>query len=69
MIAYESHSIEVLAQETTSKGSRLNWDNCTGLYSFHNGVNAAHCDGSVRFLSEGIDEAILVASLTRSAED
>ena len=69
MIAYESHSIEFLGEQNSSKSLPLNWDNCTGLYSFHNGVNAAHCDGSVRFLSEDIDEVILLASLTRSDED
>ena len=50
-------------------GKSLNWDNCEGLYSFHPGVNATHCDGSVRFLAEGIDQEVLIAALTRSQAD
>ena len=50
-------------------GSPLNWDNCEGLYSFHQGVNAAHCDGSVRFLAADIEASVLISSLTRSGAD
>ena len=50
-------------------GVNVNWDNCDGLYSFHRGVNAVHCDGSVRFLSDSIDTLVLIASLTRANGD
>ncbi len=66
---FDSDTIEFLNDPKVSQPASLNWDNCTGLYSFHGGVNATYCDGSVHFLAEGINTAVLIALLTRAEED
>ena len=66
---FDSPKVSLLNSPSATEGAPLNWDNCEGLYSFHRGVNAAHCDGSVRFLAEGIESSVLISSLTRSAAD
>lgn len=66
---FGSETIEVLNAPNGEQGASLNWDNCTGLYSFHNGVNASYCDGSVRFLAEGVDTDTIVRMITRSEAD
>ena len=48
----------------------INDTNATGVYSFHSsGANVALADGSVRFLSEQIDQKTLQALATRSNGD
>ena len=48
----------------------INQTNITGIFSFHpSGANVAFADGSVRFLSESIDQDTLNALSTRSAGD
>lgn len=48
----------------------INDTNATGIYSFHrSGANVALADGSVRFLSETVDQVSLNAMATRSAGD
>ena len=48
----------------------INDTNATGIYSFHSsGANVGLADGSVRFLSETIDQETLNALVTRSAGD
>jgi prepilin-type processing-associated H-X9-DG protein len=44
----------------------LIWENCSGLHSFHDGVNAAFCDGSVHFLAEDIEPAIVRGAASRA---
>ena len=45
----------------------INDSNATGIYSFHNsGANVGLADGSVRFLSETMDQKMLNALVTRS---
>ncbi len=46
-------------------GTAINKKNWAGLYSFHNGVNAAMCDGSVRFLGEETGMRIVHGLITR----
>lgn len=46
-------------------GTSINKKNWAGLYSFHSGVNAAMCDGSVRFLGEGTPMRVVHALITR----
>jgi prepilin-type processing-associated H-X9-DG protein len=43
----------------------VNCDNCRAPYSFHAGVNAVFCDGSVHFLSEKIHADVLAPLLAR----
>lgn len=46
----------------------INEDNAHGIYSFHaSGANAGLADGSVRFLSESVNQDTLNALLTRSS--
>lgn len=53
-----------------SSDQSINDTNATGIYSFHNsGANVALADGSVRFLSEQIDQKTLQALATRSSGD
>lgn len=48
----------------------INDTNATGIYSFHDaGANVGMADGSVRFLSESMEQAVLNAMVTRSAGD
>lgn len=48
----------------------INDTNATGIYSFHSaGANVGIADGSVRFLSDAMDQAALNALVTRSAGD
>lgn len=48
----------------------INDTNATGIYSFHrSGANVGLADGSVRFLSETINQDTLNALVTRSAGD
>ncbi len=48
----------------------INDTNATGICSFHTeGANVGIADGSVRFLSDAIDQAVLNALGTRSAGD
>jgi hypothetical protein len=48
----------------------INDTNATGIYSFHaEGANVGIADGSVRFLSDLMDQAVLNALVTRSAGD
>ncbi|QDV66240.1 DUF1559 domain-containing protein [Crateriforma conspicua] len=48
----------------------INDDNSTGIFSFHvSGANVGIADGSVRFLSDKIDQEILNALVTSSAGD
>lgn len=48
----------------------INDTNATGIFSFHSsGANVGLADGSVRFLSETIDQTTLNALVTRSAGD
>lgn len=49
---------------------RINDTNASGIFSFHtSGANVGLADGSVRFLSEAIDQATLNALITRSERD
>lgn len=44
----------------------VNDSNCGALYGFHpGGINTAHCDGSVHFLSDATDDRTLAALLVR----
>jgi prepilin-type processing-associated H-X9-DG protein len=46
----------------------INCNNGSGHYSFHpGGINIAFCDGSVRFVREGISPFVLFALITRAA--
>jgi type II secretory pathway pseudopilin PulG len=48
----------------------INDTNATGIYSFHTeGANVGIADGSVRFLLDAMDQAVLNALVTRSAGD
>ncbi|TWT96818.1 hypothetical protein Pla108_25920 [Botrimarina colliarenosi] len=48
----------------------INDTNATGIYSFHvAGANVGMADGSVRFLSESMDQEVLNAMVTRSEGD
>lgn len=47
----------------------INGDNRYNLYSFHRGVNASFCDGSLRFVHDDADMDVVVAMLTRSGSD
>lgn len=48
----------------------INDTNAKGIYSFHKaGANAGMADGSVRFLSESMDQEVLNAMVTRSEGD
>lgn len=48
----------------------INDTNATGIYSFHRaGANVGMADGSVRFLSESMDQEVLNAMVTRSEGD
>ena len=67
--SYDSDIMELANEAGNAEGSPVNWDNCKGLYSFHNGVNTARCDGSVHFLSESTDWAVLVSLVTRAEAD
>ena len=69
MLPFDSDTIEFLNDPKDSRPASLNWDNCSGLYSFHGGVNATYCDGSVHFLAEGINTEVLIALLTRAEQD
>ena len=66
---FDNSTVRFFNGPDDSQGMALNWDNCWGLYSFHVGVNATLCDGSVRFLEEGIEREILISLLTRSEAD
>jgi prepilin-type N-terminal cleavage/methylation domain-containing protein/prepilin-type processing-associated H-X9-DG protein len=45
----------------------VNASNDYGLYSFHSGgVNQLFCDGSVRFISTGVDPTVVVAQVTKN---
>jgi len=48
----------------------INCNNGFGIYSFHDGgANASFMDGSVHWLSEGIDTAVLFALLSRAGNE
>ncbi|PHS19066.1 MAG: hypothetical protein COA78_01215 [Blastopirellula sp.] len=48
----------------------INYTNATGIFSFHpSGASVGMADGSVRFLSETLDQEVLNALQTRSAGD
>lgn len=48
----------------------INCNNRQGIYSFHQaGANVVFLDGNVRFLSEGLDAAVLYALVSRSRGD
>lgn len=49
-----------------SSGQLINVDSLFGPYSFHPGVYAAMCDGSVIFLVEETERAIVFALMTRA---
>jgi hypothetical protein len=53
------------ADSESYAGTEINKRNWWGLYSFHNGVNAAMCDGAVRFLSEETHMRVVHALITR----
>lgn len=58
---------ELLLQDWGALGGRpINWDNRTGIYSFHNGATAVFFDGSVRFLGENSSGVAIGAMLTRA---
>lgn len=50
-------------------GMEINRTNKAGIYSFHDGANAAMCDGSVRFQSEDTDPKVNIAFFTINAGD
>lgn len=50
-------------------GLRVNLSNTAGVYSFHNGVNVAMCDGSVDFKSEDIDVNVMMALFTAEGDE
>ncbi len=58
--------IWVLSSSPVVSELALNWENCNGFYSFHDGVNSAFCDGSVHFWTEGIDPRIVHAAVSRA---
>lgn len=62
-------ALQTPLQFVRNQTQAINWDNCFGLYSFHNGLNAAFCDGSVRFVSESIRTDNLMAMLSRASGD
>jgi prepilin-type processing-associated H-X9-DG protein len=71
-VAYNESTFLRASQRTSevlSHGPAINGWNCQGVFSFHAGVNAVFCDGSVRFLSEGTSFQTLAALLSRSAGD
>lgn len=47
-------------------GMEINRTNLYGVFSFHNGANAAMCDGSVHFLAEDTSTEIMVAKFSRN---
>lgn len=63
----DAETIQFVREAEQTKA--VNWDNCFGLYSFHQGVNATFCDGSVKFISEDVHRDVVISHLTRSAED
>jgi prepilin-type processing-associated H-X9-DG protein len=68
-VAYSEYTFLAASQphsEGLGRGPAINGWNCQGVYSFHAGVNAVFCDGSVRFLSEGTSFQTLAALLGRS---
>lgn len=50
-------------------GLHVNCSNGGNAYSFHAGVNAAMCDGSVDFKSEDIDPLVLLALFTARGDE
>jgi prepilin-type processing-associated H-X9-DG protein len=57
------------AEMSSFLGAGLNRDNYADPYSFHRGVNVAMCDGSVHFLYDEIDAAILRALMSRDGHE
>jgi len=51
--------------ERFGTGPAINGRNCDGLYSFHVGVNATFCDGSVHFLTAGAEFRVVASLLGR----
>lgn len=58
-----------LLQDWFAPGHPINWDNWTGIYSFHEGANAAFFDGSVRFLNATSDSRTIFRLLTRDGAE
>lgn len=50
-------------------GLEVNKSNTSGLYSFHNGINVAMCDGSVHFKSETVDPMVMLALFTARGDE
>lgn len=48
---------------------RVNRANTTEMYSFHDGIIVALCDGSVHFHAEDIDSGVLVALITAQGQE
>ena len=44
----------------------MNVGNCLGIYSFHDGANAAFGDGSQRFLEQSVDAKVLHSMIARN---
>lgn len=57
------------AEMAAYNSAGVNQDNAAGPYGFHNGANAALCDGSVLLLDESIDFAVLAALLSRDGQE
>jgi prepilin-type N-terminal cleavage/methylation domain-containing protein len=50
-------------------GMSINRANTMEMYSFHNGINVAMCDGSAHFKTEDIDPKVLLALFTAQGDE
>ena len=61
---YQGYSADGLA---AGNACAINCSNSQGIYSFHaGGANVGFCDGSVRFVKEGVGVPTMLALLTRN---
>lgn len=67
--SYQSSIFRTWAADGSTPGGpcTINCNNNWGIYAFHpRGANALFCDGSVRFLVEGLDRDVFAGMVTRS---
>ncbi len=70
--SFNAYALQTYSADGTKQGTAcsINCNNSQGVYSFHSGgANFAFCDGSVRFISEGISALALMELFSRNGNE